>query len=560
MRTTLAIAFIAAAAMSATVARSEDLTSKVRKAVERSTLDQPGTKPFHLKAVIAPSFARDNDSGRTGEVEIWWASPTRWRRELHSPQFRQVEIVDASADWQKNEGDYFPEWLRETALEIIRPVPPLQDVLDHVKSAEQKKLFGFQININWVTNTGTAEVHNIQRSGIALEASSGRLLYAGGFGWGGEFKDYSEFHGRMVARTVNVGDPQVTAKITVLEDLGEAPQSLFDTRAQGADAQPLETLLLDEISLRKNLLPVDLTPWPPLKDGPLEGNVTTDVVVDRTGKVRELGVLISENRTILDAGRERILSLQFKPFVQNGIPVQVMSQITLPFKTVRPAGTEAFESALTYFQRGRRAGFPAGGAGHPYSMRAEFEAGTGTTTAKGRYEDIWLSDTQWRREVWFENSHYARSRDGNKLYQESEGPDVGRLQFVLRILEPIPATDTFQEADWRIKRDEVNGVPAIRVLAGYESPEGKLDPEQARGYWFDGNGLLLKTFFNGIETVRSDFQDFSGLNIARKVDVLKEGRLAMRISVTELAPAGDVSRKEFHLKEQYLRAFTSEVR
>jgi hypothetical protein len=43
-----------------------------------------------------------------------------------------------------------------------------------------------------------------------------------------------------------------------------------------------------------------------------------------------------------------------------------------------------------------------------------------------------------------------------------------------------------------------------------------MDPEHARGYWFDGNGLLVKTYFNGIETLRSEFADFAGIAIARK--------------------------------------------
>ncbi len=96
----------------------------VKKAVERSTLDQPGTKPFHLKAVLTPSFERDKDSGRTGEVEIWWTSPTQYRRELRSPEFHQISIVNNGKEWQKNEGDYFPEWLREVAVELIDPIPP----------------------------------------------------------------------------------------------------------------------------------------------------------------------------------------------------------------------------------------------------------------------------------------------------------------------------------------------------------------------------------------------------------------------------------------------------
>ena len=77
-----------------TLGHAENLSKEVKKAVERSTLDQSGTKAFHLRATVAPSFERDKESGRTGEVEIWWASPTQWKREVRSPEFHQIEIVD----------------------------------------------------------------------------------------------------------------------------------------------------------------------------------------------------------------------------------------------------------------------------------------------------------------------------------------------------------------------------------------------------------------------------------------------------------------------------------
>ena len=200
-----------------TFSSADNLAKEIKKAVERSTLDQPGMKPFHLVATIAPSFERDKDSGRTGTVEIWWSSPTRWKREVRSPQFHQVEMVDGLAAWQKNEGDYFPQWLEQTALELIRPIPPLEDVLLHAKDAEQRRI-GPMTNLNWTTPSGTPEVHNILRSSISLQSSTGLLLYAGGLGWGGQFKDYQDFHGRMVARTVSVGSPEVTAKIMTLEE------------------------------------------------------------------------------------------------------------------------------------------------------------------------------------------------------------------------------------------------------------------------------------------------------------------------------------------------------
>jgi len=347
-----------------------------------------------------------------------------------------------------------------------------------------------------------------------------------------------------------------------LEDLAEVAPGFFDSEVKGGDPQPLHTLLLDETTLRKNLLPMEPIAWPPLQDGSLEGNVTTNIVVDRKGKVREIGFIVSENSAINDAGRQCVLAMQFKPFLQNGVPVQVMSQITLPFKTVRPSGREVFETARTYFESGRQVSFPAAAGGKAYVLRAEFDAkGSEGAVSTGHYEDTWLSDNQWRREATFEKSRYVRTRNGEKLYELKEGPEAGLLQLVFRIVEPIPAIDSFTESDWRIKRDTVGDVSTVRVLAGYESREGTLDTEQARGYWFDDTGLLRKTFFGGIETVRSDFQDLGGVKFPHQIDVLKGGRVAMIIRIVEVTTPADIPRNSFELKgHAWQRAFTSEVR
>jgi len=74
------------------LSHADDSVKVVKKAAERSTLNQEGTKPFHLKAELAPS--RDRGSNRTGEVEIWWASPTQWKREVRSPEFHQIAILN----------------------------------------------------------------------------------------------------------------------------------------------------------------------------------------------------------------------------------------------------------------------------------------------------------------------------------------------------------------------------------------------------------------------------------------------------------------------------------
>src|SRR5256885_6158293 len=63
----LSIAFAGASG----IASPKEATDIIRRAAQRSTLNQPGTKPFHLHATVAPSKP-DDASHQSGEIEIWW--------------------------------------------------------------------------------------------------------------------------------------------------------------------------------------------------------------------------------------------------------------------------------------------------------------------------------------------------------------------------------------------------------------------------------------------------------------------------------------------------------
>jgi len=548
-------------ALCASSAFSEDWAKRIKKSAEMSTLDQPGTTPFHLKAVFAPSYERDKQSGRSGEIEMWWASPTRWRREVRCPEFHQVQIVDGDRIWQKDEEAYFPEWLREVSNAIVRPVQLSDEFTREVQSAEVKHLMGTTY-LSWPLMSSNGEVQKSMGGGVSIKDDSGLLFTANGAGWGGWYRDYAKFHNRQVARTVSLGSPEVTAKITVLEDLGPTQADWFNTTLSGGDPQPLKTLVFDEIKARENLLLGQSLTWPPVQDGPLEGVLTTDVAIDREGKVQEIGTIVSDNPGMSEAARQQIAAMRFKPFIENGFPVQVYSRITLAFKTVRPQDVETFESARTWFERGRKIGFLAASAAKPYILRADFQGRSSSgQVLTGHYEDTWVSEMQWRREATFGSSHFVLTRNGEKTYRLSEGPEANFLSLVFQILEPIPALDTFVESDWRIKSDTVDGIKIVRVLSGYESPEGKLDPDRARGFWFDPSGVLVKTFFSGLETRRTDLQDFGGIKVAHRIDVLKDDHLAMRIQITEIVDAVTVPKKAFELKgHEWNRAFTASAR
>ncbi len=299
-----------------------------------------------------------------------------------------------------------------------------------------------------------------------------------------------------------------------------------------------------------------------MKDGPLEGAITTEIIVDREGKVRDVRSILSDNPGLSEFASKSIWAMQFKPYLLNDEPVQVVSRITMPFKTVRPAGVENFASARFYFEHGRAVSFPAAGNGQPYVLRATFQTkGSSGTLEDGKYEDTWSSEKEWRREASIGKSRFVRSRHGDKRYELADGPEAPILRFVFKALEPIPTIDTFVESDWRMKRDDVDGLKTIRVLAGYEAPDGTLDPEQARGYWFDDQGKLVKTVFRGIETRRMQFEDFQGFAVAHEVRVFTKGKVAMLIRVSEISPASNLGDNNFELRGHgHTGAFTDEIR
>jgi hypothetical protein len=143
----------------------------------------------------------------------------------------------------------------------------------------------------------------------------------------------------------------------------------------------------------------------------------------------------------------------------------------------------------------------------------------------------------------------------------AEGQEAPVLAFVVHALEPIPALDTFVESDWRIRRERVGEVDAIRVTAGPEDANGQIDAHRARGYWFDTDGRLVNAVFSNLEMRRSDFQDYRGTQICHRILVYKDEKLGMEIRVLDVSPATKVTGDIFEVRgHKWTRAFTDEVR
>src|SRR5207247_10865790 len=98
---------------------------------------------------------------------------TQWRGEVRLSECRQIAIVNVGREWQKNEGEYFPVWLREISMALIEPVPLLIEALKQVKDAEVKRLMG-STYFSWTMMSTDGKVEKGRGAGLEVKERQGR--------------------------------------------------------------------------------------------------------------------------------------------------------------------------------------------------------------------------------------------------------------------------------------------------------------------------------------------------------------------------------------------------
>jgi len=311
-------------------------------AAKHSTLDQAGNPPWHLKATVV-------DLGKhlpeyDGTMEMWWVSPTEWRREvkLKSGEFTQVLIHNGSNVFEDDKPGYFPDWLRNLVDETTNPIPRY----DQLVAATPQEIVqpggtkGATV-LRWPIN-GIDPTHFIHAS-FAFYNDTGLIQYGGDLDWDFHYRDYQPFHDLQIAHWISAGPPEISIQINTLEDLGAPDAKMFAIAKPTPVKDQIKTVVVTESEMRKLIVsapaPVwpDVPPPPPGRNGApprgaaLTGSMIMGISVDRTGQVREVYKWEGDNRALEPAAHEQIAKWKFKPYMVNGVPVQVLSTLTFPF-------------------------------------------------------------------------------------------------------------------------------------------------------------------------------------------------------------------------------------
>src|SRR5580658_9541402 len=117
MRSRSLVFFLFSTQLSFAGANRVPVSKLLDQMIHRSTLAEPGGRPFYLKATITDKD--DAKSEFNGTVEEYWVSPTKWRRVVKLRDFSQTRIVNGDMIYEDDSGDYFPLHDEMLANEIV---------------------------------------------------------------------------------------------------------------------------------------------------------------------------------------------------------------------------------------------------------------------------------------------------------------------------------------------------------------------------------------------------------------------------------------------------------
>ncbi|GGA69909.1 hypothetical protein GCM10011507_21830 [Edaphobacter acidisoli] len=311
---------------------------EVTKALNKTLLTGSDARPFHMRIVVSEP---DNpQSPYQGTIEEWWMSPDQWRREVTDKEgLKQTIVVAEGKKTEKDEGDYFPLWLREFVIAAFEPIPDAAGWTASGIQLEQITLPNGNKSdacARAQSKIGTGDRATDAFSNICFDGK-GMLKFYGSPRYAMEFHDYRGF-GKKQFPMQFVNDPEpgtrLVGAVTTLEDESKIKNVADLFTPLGADDNRFESVAVSSAAMEQLSAGNPEITWPPVQSGNVHGRLAMYVSVDRDGVVREAWPLNSDNAGLDDPARDQVRHWKFKSAVdKSGNRVQVDGGLGFSFET-----------------------------------------------------------------------------------------------------------------------------------------------------------------------------------------------------------------------------------
>ncbi len=315
---------------------SVPMGNAVEEAIKKGALTGEGARAFHIRVTV--SEPENPQSPYQGTIEEWWAAAEQWRLEVTSKDgMRQTVVVSGGKRSEKDEGAYFPMWLRMFVDAVNDPIPNTRAwtasgiTIDQLTMPDGRRS---DACARAQSKIGMGESATDAFTVVCFDGE-GRLKEYVSPGYDMGFSDYRGFGKKQIARTLT-NDPEpgttLVGKVQVLEEPRGSTETMFTPLATNDERFRSAHLSSEQMGrMIEGNSPIQ---WPTVHSGKTQGRLAVYIATDPEGNVREAWPLNSDNAGLEDPVRAQVMKWKLKPAVdKDGKPLQVEGGIGFAFDT-----------------------------------------------------------------------------------------------------------------------------------------------------------------------------------------------------------------------------------
>lgn len=250
----------------------------------------------------------------------------------------QTIIVSDGKKSERDEGNYFPLWLRSFVTALFDPVPDASAWTASGATIDQTIMPNGNKSdacARIKSKIGTGDRTTDGFSNVCFD-DKGRFKFIGSPRFSMSFNHYRDFGGKEIARALgDAPEPgtELGGDVVQLEDLSRAIKDNLFTPLPSNDNR-FASLELSAAKLEELTAGNAPVVWPAVRSGNLQGNLAIYVSVDSQGHVREAWPLNSDNAGLEDPARDQVKKWTITQVKDSdGNPVQVDGALGFRFQT-----------------------------------------------------------------------------------------------------------------------------------------------------------------------------------------------------------------------------------
>lgn len=177
----------------------------------------------------------------------------------------------------------------------------------------------------------------------------------------------------------------------------------------------------------------------------------------------------------------------------------------------------------------------------PFHLKAEIlQTNNKNSDYRTKIEEFWVSPTQWKRTIESPNFSQSLIVNGDSRFEKNTGDyfPLWLNHLATVIVDPLPMLESIQQSDEELAQ------------SGFSNSNTVCADIHARVdrwiFCFEGDeGLLTSFFTKGYAATLTDYKNFGGKRVARRITINPEPGVSLEAHVTELEKLSDPDSRSF---------------